>query len=76
MTIVVMATLCKTQLFVFFFHHETHQHSWFLPDLSPQQLPNADENTPQPLVDGQSRAREGLPSKLDNDDLRRGTEAG
>lgn len=50
---------------------ETPQYSWVLPDLSPQQLPDTDENTPQPLVDGQSRAREGLPPELNDDDLRR-----
>lgn len=43
----------------------------FLSDLSPQQLPDTDEHTPQPLVDGQSSAGEGLPTKLNNDDLRR-----
>lgn len=40
-----------------------------LSDLSPQQLPDTDEHTPQPLVDGQSSAGEGLPPKLNNDDL-------
>lgn len=46
----------------------------FLSDLSPQQLPDTDEHTPQPLVDGQSSAGEGLPTKLNNDDLRRAKE--
>lgn len=49
---------------------------WWWSHLSPQQLAHADEHAPQPLVDGQSRAGEGLPSKLDDDDLRRKTDTG
>ena len=37
--------------------------------LSPQELSHADEHAPQPLVDGEGRAGEGLPSKLNDDDL-------
>lgn len=38
--------------------------------LSPQQLADADEDAPQPLVDGERRAGERLPSELHDDDLR------
>lgn len=44
---------------------------WFRSHLSPQQLPHADENAPQPLVNCESRAGERLPSELNDDDLRR-----
>lgn len=44
---------------------------WFWSHLSPEELSHADEDAPQPLVDGQSRAGERLPSELNDDDLRR-----
>lgn len=44
---------------------------WFRSHLSPQQLPHADENAPQPLVNCESRTGERLPSELNDDDLRR-----
>lgn len=56
------AGVCSAQLFV---------HLRFSSHLSPQQLSHADENAPQPLVDGQSRAGERLSSELNNDDLGR-----
>lgn len=85
MAMVVMATLeqreCDRQQFVatnlmytpFFppVQFVCSQHADIWSHLSPQQLPHADENAPQPLVDRQSRAGERLPSKLNNDDLKR-----
>lgn len=37
--------------------------------LSPDQLPNTNKKTPEPLFCGQWGTAEGLPSKLDNDNL-------
>ena len=54
--------------------HNTHTHTrtYALSYLSPQELSHADEHAPQPLVDGESRAGEGLPSELYDDDLQNG----
>lgn len=46
--------------------------------LSPDQLPNANKQAPEPLLRGQGGAAEGLSAKLDDDNLqeRDGREAG
>ena len=36
--------------------------SWWSSYLTPEQLADTDEDTPQPLVDGERRAGEGLPA--------------
>lgn len=40
-----------------------------LPYLAPEQLTDSYEDTPEPLIDGEGRAREWLPSKLHYDYL-------
>lgn len=85
MAMVVMATLqqckCDRQQFAAtslvhpplntVYSQDPGWYVWLFPHLSPQQLSHTDEDTPQPLVDGQGCAGEWLPSKLNNDDLRR-----